>query len=68
MTSFNNRGIGEVFSLWSVNGLYSYESSREIISPVLEIGAAPVREIEIENGAKRESWIDRVWSPQSWWL
>jgi hypothetical protein len=44
-----------VFSLWSVHGLYSYES-REIVSSVFEIGAAPVSEIDIENGARRESW------------
>jgi hypothetical protein len=45
-----------VFSLWSVRGLYSYESSRvsnEEVELVFEIGAAPVSEIDIENGAHR---------------
>jgi hypothetical protein len=38
--------------LWSVHGLYSYESSRVSIE---EVG-----EIVNENGAERESWSSRM--------
>jgi hypothetical protein len=39
--------------LWTVHGLYSYKSSRDRQYRVFEIGAAPVREIGIENGVYR---------------